>query len=128
MNIEETIDRIEDFYDSRWSVRSEMPSSKTLERTVSVELAQILGGLTEIKIPTGHIDVLSDDWIVETKKSQNWKHAIGQLMCYTHYMDRPYRAIALIGKIHKETAGICEHLGIHLFYYDLGALRWYLEL
>lgn len=130
MSDEETYkltEQINRFYNSRYSQRSELPDSKTLERTLNFELAQIVGGLTEIKTPVGWIDVLTDDFIIEGKKASSYKHAIGQLMCYSYYINRPFKGVALFGKLHSETLNICEYLNIHVFNYNFNALRWYLE-
>jgi hypothetical protein len=42
-------------------------------------------GSIEVETPTGFIDVLTVDKIIEVKQEHNWKHALGQVKCYGFY-------------------------------------------
>lgn len=40
-------------------------------------------GQVEIKVESGIIDVLTDTKVIEVKKIENWKHALGQVIAYS---------------------------------------------
>lgn len=42
-----------------------------------------------MQTPIGFIDLLTDTKLIEIKVSSDWKHAVGQLICYSEfYPDR----------------------------------------
>ena len=88
------------------------------------ELANIIGGQTEIKTPVGRIDLINDYLILEAKKAKEFKWAIGQLYSYCLYYERPYRALGMIGPLHKYCSEVCEKLDILLFHYNLNNYQW----
>ena len=74
--------------------------------------------------PVGRIDVLTDNLIIEAKKSKEWKGAIGQLFCYDLYYQRRYRAIGIVGEMPKMCPEVCEKLDLILFSYSYNDYRW----
>ena len=75
----------------------------------------IIGGRKEVKTPLGNIDLLTDDLIVEVKKSSchRDKQAIGQVLVYSAYYPNHTKVVALIGRPEQTRVNeICEDLGI----------------
>ena len=104
--------------------RSRPTNESRSELVLCAELARAIGGVCEVRTPVGRIDLLNDYLIVETKRAREWKHAIGQLLCYRIFYDRPYRAIGLIGDVPKYCPDICEKHDIILLNYCPRQQRW----
>lgn len=88
---------------------------KKQEHEIRNKLASTCNGKIEIKTPVGYIDVLSNKYIIEVKEISNWKHAVGQLLCYAQYYPDKIKRIQLFGEHceEKETIiKICKNLGI----------------
>lgn len=76
--------------------------------------------------PSGRVDVLGAEWIVEIKKWDLWRAAVGQLMCYSVYFPDRIKCIHLFGvqpadKVIQMIENTCEALGIVLSYYPLSS-------
>jgi len=78
----------------KWSDGQSSQNPGTIEKHVSLTLAQLYGGKQEIKCRQsgGKIDILTDSYIIEVKKVSDWKHALGQLKTYLD--DFPNRKLA----------------------------------
>jgi hypothetical protein len=75
---------------------------KYTEKKAQMKLATELNGLTEVYCKTGIIDILTDKEIIEVKKPESWKAAIGQVLVYQlEYPDRQAR-IHICGKCSEE--------------------------
>ena len=60
------------------------PSKKAdIEKQIQHKLHKKLGGKIEVCTTHGRIDLLTRDAIIEIKKYDDWKHAIGQLHVYS---------------------------------------------
>ena len=48
-------------------------------------------GKIEVEVESGVIDVLTESKIIEVKKIENWKHALGQILSYSldFYLEKP---------------------------------------
>lgn len=58
----------------------------------------IPGAKSEVIIKSGVVDVLTPDKVIEVKKSENWKHALGQSLAYAAELKlKP--CVSLIGKL-----------------------------
>lgn len=88
------------------------------------ELSRAIGGKTEVRTPVGRIDLLRYDLILETKKTKEWKGAIGQLFCYELYHKRRHRGIGIIGTMPRYCPAVCEELGLLLLHYDFNTYKW----
>ena len=53
----------------------------------------------EVTTPKGVIDVLHEDEIVEIKPARDWRHAIGQLLCYKSSMPNKNLRLFLFGEL-----------------------------
>lgn len=71
---------------------------------------------TEVVCDTGRIDLLTTKRIIEIKSADNYKHAIGQIICYGMLYPELQKTIALFGDVtslKKECIeNTCRHLGI----------------
>jgi KilA-N domain len=52
------------------------------EAGISNSLAQTRNGEREVETPVGRIDVLTPTEVIEVKRIQLWKHALGQILAY----------------------------------------------
>jgi len=60
-------------------------------------LARKLNGKTEVSIPVGRIDILTDTEIIEVKAAKQWKAALGQIIVYGKFYPRHQKRIHLFG-------------------------------
>lgn len=93
------------------------PREKGKEKVIQNRLAKELGGRTEIQVPAGRIDVLTDTHIIEVKEYKNWKSAIGQVHSYSVSYPGRKKAIHLFGELPKNLQAIvetCKFLNIEL--------------
>ena len=96
--------------------------SRDQEADLQKQLAQNLGGRTEVITPVGMIDVLTSEEIIEIKTWGEWKSAIGQILSYGFYFpDRkkrihlfciPEKFGARSSNLLREIINITETLGI----------------
>ena len=61
------------------------------------KLARSLNGQTEVKVPSGRIDILTGNQIIEVKHVKNWKAALGQIITYGVYYPHHQKRIHLFG-------------------------------
>ena len=73
------------------------PKRKRSESYYRDKLAKSLNGKTEVVIPGGRIDILSDSQIIEVKHIRNWKAALGQIIVYGSYYPHHQKRIHLFG-------------------------------
>ncbi|HEY9643116.1 MAG TPA: hypothetical protein V6C57_21690 [Coleofasciculaceae cyanobacterium] len=62
-------------------------------------LATALRGQTEVSTPSGRIDIVTGSEIIEVKAAALWKHALGQIMVYSHHYPYHRKRIHLFGAI-----------------------------
>lgn len=56
-------------------------------------------GESEVFTPLGYIDLMTNDYLVEFKIYTNAKDALGQILCYSHFIKTPRKLlIVLFGK------------------------------
>ena len=91
------------------------------ELTIVRHLKKLWGGEREAPTPSGNIDLLTADKLIEVKSGENWKHGIGQLIAYGfHKPDRQmvlylfdYEAIDL-----ANVRPVCGKVGIELMLHE----------
>ncbi|CAN0345307.1 unnamed protein product, partial [Pylaiella littoralis] len=81
-----------------------------------------IGGMQEVLTPSGSIDLLTINEVVEVMNFRNWKEGIGQVIAYgSHYPSRTKR-LHLFGPIEGDTRAskyvelaesVCSTYGIH---------------
>ena len=65
-----------------------LESKENYESFYRDKIASEENGEIEVETDCGFIDVLTKTKVIEVKKASNWKHAIGQVICYwTEYED-----------------------------------------
>ncbi|MEM9009273.1 MAG: hypothetical protein AAGE59_37950 [Cyanobacteria bacterium P01_F01_bin.86] len=73
------------------------------ERVIRDRLAeQMSGSRTEVTTSTGQIDILTPSKVIEVKNVRQYKHAIGQVVSYSHYYPTHERCIYLFGKVSEK--------------------------
>lgn len=55
-------------------------------------------GKSEVETPLGRIDLLTDKCIIEFKKYDGAKSALGQVLTYNHFVPREYKIVVLFGR------------------------------
>ena len=90
------------------------------EKLYQSQLHYKVGGQREVPTSVGIIDILNDTHIIEVKEAKDWKHAIGQILCYDQYKQGRTRVIALFGKISRKLKGeveyCCSNLNIEVWW------------
>ncbi len=81
-------------------------SKNDREAIIQTKLHKKLGGQIEVETPVGYIDLLTDSELIEIKHVDNWKHAVGQLICYGNYYDEHRKRLHLFG--HKPSQNFTE--------------------
>lgn len=71
----------------RGSGTRQAPSNTVKEREVRDALCRNLGAktMTEVLTPSGSVDVLSENEVIEVKHYRLWKFGIGQAIAYGYY-------------------------------------------
>ena len=80
------------------------------ERQVQKRLHRELGGTIEEKTPVGYIDLLTDDQIIEIKEIDNWKQAMGQLLCYANFHPSKQKRLHLFNSADSTDKEIIEDI------------------
>lgn len=62
------------------------------------KLAKSLDGQTEVSVPSGRIDILTNNQIIEVKHIKKWKAALGQIIVYGDYYPYHQKRIHLFGE------------------------------
>lgn len=80
-------------------------------------LWQKLGGYREVHVPSGRIDILTFDKIIEVKIKSGYKGAIGQVLAYS--FDKPgyLPCLALIGDRDHRIEKLAKELGIYSIFW-----------
>lgn len=88
--------------------------NKQAEAVVANKLAQGISGRREVETPSGRIDVLTDNEVIEVKNSSLWKNAVGQVLAYAQHFPLHTPRIHLFGKPINlaDVKHVCATLGI----------------
>ena len=83
-------------------------------------LHALIGGKKEYAIPgIGRADILTDNFVVEIKRSTSAIRALGQALCYGYGIGAyAIPIIGLFGKEKPKVNEICSHYGFVLLYTD----------
>lgn len=77
-----------------------------------------LGGQTEVSTPSGKIDLLTDEHLIEIKEIRSWKCGIGQLMAYGIYYPNHKKSLFLFNVNSANNLEnvhfVCKNLGINI--------------
>lgn len=81
------------------------PKSKTSQKERAIRdrlAAQIPGSQIEVPTSSGRIDILTPSKVIEVKNVRQYKHAIGQVVSYSHYYPKHERCVYLFGKVSEK--------------------------
>ena len=99
-----------------------MPAACNAEITVRDCLASKLNGQVEVSTPVGSIDILTSSEVIEVKKVNLWKTALGQVLAYSNYYPEHNKRIHLFGKARPEYIELakqhCYVYGVEVSYED----------
>ena len=73
------------------------PKKKHNESYYRNKLAKSLNGRIEVKVPSGRIDILTSNQIIEVKHIKRWKDAVGQITIYGDSYPNHQKRIHLFG-------------------------------
>ena len=73
------------------------PKKKRNESYYRDKLAKSLNGRTEVKVPSGRIDILTSNQIIEVKHIKKWNAALGQIITYGYHYPNHQKRIHLFG-------------------------------
>jgi hypothetical protein len=91
---------------------TEMMARDKTERLACEWMAKHFNGCLEFNTPVGRIDVLSESTVYEVKQARNWKHALGQVLAYSHYFPDRQKTIVLVGKVDQFIDAATYHCGL----------------
>jgi hypothetical protein len=93
------------YYNELQSLKIE--NKHLIEKEIQELLSLKLNGKKEVETKFGFIDILTHDSIIEIKHISNWKHALGQILCYSQEYKDKQKIIYLFD---------CENMKIKIFY------------
>jgi len=70
---------------------------RNLEQQIRDALKIALGGQSEVVTSAGRIDLLTDTQIIEVKRVDEWKSALGQVLAYSAFFPSHQKCIHLFG-------------------------------
>lgn len=73
------------------------PKEKRNESYYRDKLAKSLNGQIEIQVPSGRIDILTNNQIIEVKHIKKWSAALGQIITYGYHYPNHQKRIHLFG-------------------------------
>jgi len=95
--------------------------TKTLnELTIQEQLHNEIGGIMEVSIPPGKVDILTDSELIEVKPVKNWMKGVGQVMIYGQHFPNHQKRIHLFGRVRtkKMIESHCKQLKIKVTWHD----------
>lgn len=106
-----------------------MLGSNGLESYYQAALQQELGGIREVPVPSGRVDLVTNTHCIEVKVAPKWKAALGQALAYHVYMKGLRPAVALIGKLGAEQRAVCQQvcrdLGVDVIWMQGQSIKWH---
>lgn len=89
------------------------------EKEIQLRLQRVYGGEIEVQTPAGFIDLMNDNTIIEIKRADKWKSAIGQVLSYGIFYPHKKLKIVLFGDINydaKTVEYVCRKYNIDVCY------------
>jgi hypothetical protein len=76
----------------RFKRKRDAAKNSELERDVARRLAADLNGTLEVSVPFGRVDIVTSNTVIEVKKANMWRSAMGQVLDYgRHFPDKSMR-------------------------------------
>jgi hypothetical protein len=86
--------------------------SETNEKTHVDKIVSLIGDCSvEVETPVGRCDIVTNNFVIEVKRSEDWKHALGQVISYSYFLNK-YPVISLFGDIPNECYLVCNHQNV----------------
>ncbi|GAB4546630.1 MAG: hypothetical protein Tsb0014_41210 [Pleurocapsa sp.] len=95
--VEQKNDQRQDNLNLENNLKTNRQNKKHNEIYYRDKLAKSLNGQTEIRVPTGRIDILTSNQIIEVKHIKQWKSALGQIISYGCFYPHHQKRIHLFG-------------------------------
>lgn len=97
-------------------------SRKVRESSVRDKLAEFHNASTEVWTPSGVIDVLTEDEVIEVKYYRNWQRGMGQVLAYgSHYPTRVkrlhlfgHRGDERVDHFVTQAKSVCDEYGVYV--------------
>ncbi|MDB9372345.1 hypothetical protein [Nodularia sphaerocarpa] len=97
-------------------------SYKSIERKIQIRFQKEPQAKINVSVPVGYIDVLTSTEIIEIKQASDWKHAVGQVVCYAVYYPSHQKRLHLFGDADQQFQQLVEEscftLGIRVTWED----------
>jgi hypothetical protein len=87
----------------------ELPCRRGPERQIQLRLHKELGGDMEAYTPIGPIDLVTKTEIIEIKRIEDWKTALGQVIAKAQTFPKQTKRIHLFGESSKQLKKITNH-------------------
>jgi hypothetical protein len=72
---------------------------RTIEKSVVKRINKSYKGELEVITPVGRIDILTSNRVIEVKKVEMWKSALGQVLSYGYYYRKRKKILYLYGSL-----------------------------
>jgi len=84
------------------------------EKRVRDRLQKSIGGIAEAETPVGRIDLLTDTEVIEVKRVEDWKGALGQVLAYQTFYPNHKARPHLFGCCTEKTVieQVCSGFGV----------------
>lgn len=108
-----------EYNESIYNLKPDDEDIKEREKLIQNRLYKKFGGCTEVECDCGFIDLLTDTHIIEIKKGNLWKHAVGQILMYGLEFPKHTKSIFLFDidpdpMINDK----CANYNIDVYYWD----------
>jgi hypothetical protein len=90
-----------------------------VEKDIQHRLHKDMGGEIEVRTTIGYIDLLTDTMLIEIKEASQWKHGLGQVLCYSKYESRESYRLHLFGELpvsKEDIENTCGGFGVVVTY------------
>lgn len=103
------------------------PPSTVKEHEVRDSLSRRIDAMIEVPTPSGSIDVLSKNEVIEVKHYRAWKNAIGQVIAYRFYYPSHKKRVHLFAQKEDKMASkyvqlatpVCSAYGIDVTFEEV---------
>lgn len=84
------------------------------ERAWVAALGKYLQGETEVVLPLGRADVVTDEWAIEVDRPHKWKEGLGQALYYGRATGR-VPVVAFMGPVSDEVIEVLQAEGVEVW-------------
>ena len=111
------------YLDVEMDIQIDIDIQSCNERELSFKIAALLGrkvcAQAQVKCPTGIIDILTNDCLIELKLDKNdWKAALGQVLVYGLTYPKHEKEIWLLGSVEEIIVHASAYYGVTVRWFD----------